>query len=119
MNLSKLALVAAIAAVAVTGTASAALITSPAGLTDGVDITTPASNLFRPGPIAFGPGITWTSGNGSSVFGYTGEYGFSANGAWDGGLGPMEGTNDGTSTMTFAFATAVSGFGGFINYAPG
>jgi hypothetical protein len=31
----------------------------------------------------------------------------------------MAGTNNSTSTMTFAFATPVTGVGGFINYAPG
>jgi hypothetical protein len=31
----------------------------------------------------------------------------------------MAGTNDGTSTMTFAFSTPVSAVGGFLNYAPG
>jgi PEP-CTERM motif len=100
--------------------ASASPITS---LPNGSVIPMPGVNYFGTGPQAFS-GVTWTSTNGfiqgGSVFGYTGGYGFIGNGFWDGGLGPMAGTNDpDSSSMTFTFATPVTGVGGFINYAPG
>jgi hypothetical protein len=105
--------------------AGAGVVTSIPG---GTVVPMPASNYFGPGPETFGPGITWTSTNasnqGGSVFGYTGGYGFAANGGWDGALGPMAGLNDGygafgvTDSMTFTFATPVSAVGGFFNYEP-
>lgn len=79
-------------------------------------------NLFDPTPQVFGPGITWSSTNlvdqGGSLFGYTGGYGFGANGFWDGSLGPMAGLNDDSGTMAFRFSTPVRGVGGFINHFP-
>jgi hypothetical protein len=88
----------------------------------------PADNYFGPGPETFGPGITWTSTNasdeGTSVFGWTGGYGFLGNGTWGGDLGRMAGLNNSydfygvTESMTFTFATPVSAVGGFLNYVP-
>ncbi len=88
----------------------------------------PGSNYFGPGPQTFG-GITWTSTNAENqegaVFGYTGGYGFSGNGFWNGGLGPMAGLNSSfedvgvTDTMTFTLSSPVSGIGAFLNYVPG
>jgi hypothetical protein len=104
--------------------ASATLVTSLPG---GTVIPMPSLDDFGPGPQVFGPGITWSSTNaknqGGSVFGYTKAYGFSDNGSWTGGLGPMAGLNDSfdaygvVDTMTFAFSTPVSSVGGFLNYA--
>jgi hypothetical protein len=108
------------------GAASASVVTS---IPDGTVVSMPAVNYFGSGPQVVAPGITWTSTNagnqGGSVFGYTGTYGFLANGEWDGSLGPMAGVNDSfdafgvTDTMTFSFATPVSAVGGFLNYVPG
>lgn len=118
----------AVAALLLVVSAGASVITSISG---GTVIPMPAVNYFGGGPIAFGPGVTWSSTNcdvcnqGGSVFGYTGSYSFQANGNWTGGLGPMAGVNDSTDfygvtdTMTFAFATPVGAVGGFLNYAPG
>jgi hypothetical protein len=105
---------------------SATVITSLPG---GTVIAIPGTDYFGSGPQTFGPGITWSSTNASnqsgSVFGYTGGYGFSGNGYWDGNLGPMAGLNDSfdiygvTDTMTFAFSSPISAVGGFLNYVPG
>lgn len=102
----------------------AAFVTSLPG---GTVIPMPYGVYFGPGPITFGPGITWSSTNavhgGGSVFGSTGNYGFGPNGCWD-GFGPFGALNDAyirdnvTDTMTFAFSTPVSAVGGFMNYAP-
>ena len=108
--------------------AGATVVTSIPG---GTVFTMPAVNFFGAGPqtVSVSPSIIWSSTNanmqGGSVFGYTGTYGFLANGAWDGGLGPMAGVNDSfdvygvSDTMTFAFATPVGAVGGFLNYVPG
>lgn len=77
----------------------------------------PASNIFGAGPQTVAPGITWSSASGSSVYGYTGSYGFAGNGSWN-NL-PMIGTNSASATMRIDFASAVSGVGAFMNYAPG
>ena len=108
----------------------AALVTSLPG---GTVIPMPYGVYFGPGPITFGPGITWSSTNAvhggiggigdGSVFGSKGNYGFGPNGCWD-GFGPFAALNDAyirdnvTDTMTFAFSTPVSAVGGFMNYAP-
>jgi PEP-CTERM motif len=97
----------------------------------GSNLPMPSINYFGGGPQTYG-NYTWSSTNdgilccqGGSVYGYTGGYGYLANGIWDGALGPMAGVNDSfdvygvTDTMTFAFATPVSWVGGFFNYVPG
>ncbi len=115
--------------------AAACLSVAPAGATvvtsipGGTVEAMPNVNYIGPGPQTFGSGITWSSTNasnqGGSVFGYTGQYGFSGNGYWDGALGPMAGVNDSydawgvTDTMTFSFSTPVAAVGGFLNYVPG
>lgn len=88
----------------------------------------PSTNYFGPGPIAYSDYV-WSSTNasnqGGSVFGYTGGYGYDANGQWNGALGPMAGLNDSfdvygdQNTMTFAFRAPRMEVGGFINYVPG
>jgi hypothetical protein len=110
--------------------AAASVVTSIPG---GHVFTMPAVNYSGPGPQTVAPGITWSSTNASnpcgpticgSVFGFTGTYGFGANGNWTGALGPMAGLNDSTDffgftdTMTFSFATPASAVGGFLNYYP-
>ena len=110
-----------------------ALLAIPAGATvtvgvPGGNLFQPTVNYFGPGPITFG-NYTWTSTNAThqagSVYGYTGGYGYLANGFWNAAMGPMAGVNDSfdawgvTDTMTFAFTTPVSWVGGFFNYVPG
>lgn len=94
----------------------------------GSNLPMPSINYFGAGPQTYG-NYTWSSTNasnqGGSVYGYTGGYGYLANGFWDGALGPMAGVNDSfdvyhvTDTMTFAFASPVAWVGGFFNYVPG
>jgi len=63
----------------------------------GSNLPMPNVNYFGTGPQTFG-NYTWSSTNastqGGSVYGYTGGYGYLANGFWDGALGPMAGVND-------------------------
>jgi len=92
---------------------SATVITSIPG---GTVYPMPVLNYIGPGPQSFGPGITWISQFSQSAFGYSGGYGFGSNGLW---YLVMAGTDDTTSTMTFAFDTPVQAVGGFLNYAPG
>jgi hypothetical protein len=92
--------------VIVGGGATAADISIPSQVTYGIN-----------GPVTSG-NYTWSSTNFNSVFGYTGAYGFGANGSWDSSMGPMIGLNDGTDTMTIGFTNAVYSFGDFFNYAP-
>lgn len=76
-----------------------------------------ALNQFTPGPISEN-GITWTSTNGSSVYGWTLGYGLGANGHWNNfnHVG-LNATTD--SYMTMTFDTPVSSVLAFLNYAPG
>lgn len=100
------------------GLAAATLVTSLPG---GVLAPMPAVNYNATVPRTFN-GITWSSTYRNSVFGYTGKYGvygFGSNGNWNAGLGPMAGLNTSVGTMTFAFATPVSGVGGFLNWSTG
>jgi hypothetical protein len=108
--------------------AGASVVTSIPG---GTVIPMPAVDYFGGGPNTFGTTnvVTWSSTNttnqGGSVFGFTGFYGYGANGVWTGALGPMAGVNDSfdfygaSDTMTFAFASQVSSVGGFLNYYSG
>jgi len=115
-------LLAAMTLAAITAAAPARA-TVVSALPDGVIVPIPpASDTlgFGAGPVSFGPGITWTSTTASSVFGYTGAfgYGFDGNGLWNSLLFPMAGLNDSEATMTFAFDSPVAGVGGFVNYSP-
>jgi hypothetical protein len=92
---------------------NAAVVTSLPG---GSVISMPAINYWGTEPQTVAPGITWESSYSSSVFGFTGGYGFSDNGLWSSLT--MAGLNTANGTMTFSFSTPVSGVGGFLNYAP-
>lgn len=83
-------------------------------LPGGTAVPFSAMNLFSAGPVSEN-GITWTSQNNSSVYGWTGGYGFGNNGTWS-GLS-MIGTNDSASTMMVTFDSAVSSVLAYINYA--
>lgn len=105
--------------------ATAGVITSFPG---GWVVPMPVVEYYGTGPETFGPGITWSSTNatnqGGSVFGYTGQYSFIANGQWIDYPGTMAGLNNSythsgdVDWMTFTFANPVSEVGGFIDYAP-
>ena len=127
MKMTRIAALLIMAAALTASQAGATIVLSYAG---GTAQAMPTLNYFGPGPQTFGsPTITWSSTNastqGGSVFGYTGGYGFLANGFWGATVGPMAGVNDSfdvygvTDTMTFAFSTPVSSVGGFFNYVPG
>jgi hypothetical protein len=124
-------LIAVLAAVALP--AGATITIGPA--TPTIDtIQIPVNGAFGGGPISYtgtdaASTYTWSSTNsttqGGSVFGYTGGYGFVANGSWDGALGPMIGVNDSTDVygvtdvMTITFTGApVYEAGDFFNFVP-
>jgi hypothetical protein len=95
--------------------ASATEVSSLSGATA---ITLPVDNSFTAGPETVAPGITWSSTYCCSVYGFNGPYNFGSNGEWnatDTNL-TMIGLNNSGNTMTFSFASPVSGFGGFMNY---
>lgn len=91
--------------------ASAVIINSLPG---GVAQVMPAENYFGTGPKTFDD-ITWTAVNGSSVYGYTGGYGYNDNGSWSGT--PMIGTNSPADAMNLVFTLPVGGFLADINWA--
>ena len=99
----------AIAAASLDG--NAAEVTSLPG---GTVLTMPAVNYSGSGPQTLAPGVTWTSENEGSLFGYNGPYNFGLNGSWNDLT--MIGLNGESETMTLAFATAVQGVGAFINW---
>ena len=76
-----------------------------------------SSNYFGSGPQTVASGITWSSDYGSSVYGYTGQYGFANQGYWN-GLS-MIGTNTDAGSMTITFDTPVAAVGAFLNWADG
>ena len=115
MELKKIVVALGMAAGAIASAAHAAPVTSLPG---GTVIPMAPLNLFTAGPIVQAPGIVWSSGSSESVFGYIDRYGFVSNGEWS-GLPAMVGTNDGTTTMEYAFSTPQFGVGGTLNYAPG
>lgn len=107
----------AVAVIIATGVFASAVQAAPVtSLPGGIVVPMAASNVVSSGPITQAPGITWSSATQNSLFGYTDDYGFSNNGLWQGSP-PMIGTNDGTSTMEYAFSTLQAGVGGLINYA--
>ncbi|MEO6853734.1 MAG: hypothetical protein ABI410_20780, partial [Rhodoferax sp.] len=114
-TISRLVGAACLLAGAASMPAAAVPVTSLVGATP---LTTPVKNIFGTGPFNFAPGITWSSNGSDAAFGSTDGYGFDANGDWDYNK-TLVATNDSTSSMTFTFDTAVSGFGGFLNWAPG
>jgi hypothetical protein len=79
---------------------------------------------FTFGPVSLPNGITFTaapggggnSGNGSVIG--QGGYGLAGNGSF-GGTATYIGVDSGTGYAEFTFASAVSSFGGYWNYAPG
>ncbi|CAH0292051.1 hypothetical protein SRABI118_04105 [Massilia sp. Bi118] len=93
--------------------AGAAVVTSMTGTA----VPLPGVNAQGPGPEVVTSTIDWGASNPDALFGYTGGYGLASNGVWNGA--PMVGTNGGNDSMSFMFSSAVKGFGGLLNYAPG
>jgi hypothetical protein len=93
--------------------AHASLVTSIPG---GTLLSVPAVEFIGEGPETVAPGVTWSS-NTNSLYGYDKGFTFGANGAWGFAVGPMEGLNTTSGTMTFQFSTPVSAVGGLINWA--
>ena len=96
------------------------LLQSEAGYTGlGLDLSAYTGNgyNFTTGPASIPGGITFTATT-PSVLGQ-GSYGLSGNGNL-GGNAVYAGLNTGSvQRMTFSFASAISSFGAFVNYAPG
>ena len=113
MNMKKMV----IAVIMTTGVFASSVQAAPVtSLPGGTVVPMAADNVFSAGPFVQAPGITWSSASSNSVFGWTQGYGFAENGQWQGSP-PMIGTNDGFSTMEYAFSTLQAGVGGLINYA--
>lgn len=102
-------IVAAIAVFAVSAQA-VEVISLPGSFTYNI----PIKNLQTRGPEIIVPGITWSSTTSSSVFGWTGGYGFGKNGYWS--SFSMIGSGTPTDTMTISFASPVKGVAAFMNY---
>lgn len=127
LNLNGLLIVSLLSCLFATGQAQATLLTSDAGYTGpGLDLTAYATGNYN---FTFGPkpipgGITFTSnvtGGGNSGQGSVlgqGSYGLAANGSF-GGSAVYAGLDGANGYMTFSFATPVSSFGAYLNYAPG
>jgi opacity protein-like surface antigen len=109
--MKKMMILLAAAAAAISTSASAAPITSLPG---GSPVALPAKNQVTGGPVVFGPGIIFQSSNSSSVFGYTGGYGFGSNGGWSDV--PMIGLNTNNGFFTLTFASAISSFLAEVNW---
>lgn len=112
-TIAKLAAVVTVAFATLSSHASAVI-----SLTGGTALTMPVTNLFSSGPVEIVPGVTFTSSVNSSVSGYVGGYGFSSNGTWS-GAPAMIGLNSGSGTFELAFANAISGFVGDLNWTVG
>lgn len=94
--------------------AQATVITTLTGATSSVLPTNTGAVFTNSATIA--PGITFSSDI-SSVYGYTGSYGFAANGSWSGTA--MAGTNSATGYLQITFASAVSSFLSNVNWTTG
>jgi hypothetical protein len=73
---------------------------------------------YTAGPIEMASGVTFHSTYSSSVVGYTGGYGFGANGYWGDGGPAMAGLNTSVGEMTFDFDTPMSAVMAELNWAP-
>ncbi len=94
--------------------AAAVVVTSLPG---GTELPIPPLNQFTAGPVNFGPGVTYSSSNSRSVFGWQSDYGFISNGFWSGQS--MIGLNSPGGTFVLDFAAPISGFLGELNWTVG
>jgi hypothetical protein len=101
------------AATLIAGAANAAVINTIAG--GGTAVAFPSVNQFT--NFYDANGYTFSSTNGSSVFGYTNFYGLNGNGNWNGGTGAYIGVNTSSGTMTLTFDNPVASVLAFMNYA--
>lgn len=123
----RIAIAAAVAAIAASSVSASVLITAPGAYSGPTLDLTPFSNgsyNFTFGPVIVGPGLTFTAnpGNGGnsgtgSVVGQ-GSYGLAGNGTF-GGSATYIGTDSATGYAQIMFASAQTQFYGFWNYAPG
>ena len=74
------------------------------------------TNQSGTGPISENS-FTWTSTNGSAVYGYSGSYGLAGNGDWNNFT--HVGLNSSSGSMRFTFDNPVTQVLAYINYAPG
>lgn len=96
--------------------ASATVITGFGSLPGGNPIYLPSANYVGSGPVAVGGGVTWSSNQSNSLYGWTGGYVTNTLVVAPGNP-PIIGLNDaydvgsgGYATMTLTFATPTSGF---------
>lgn len=123
----RIAIAAAIAAVAASGVSASSLITTPgaySGPTLNLSAYQTGNYNFTFGPVNVGPGLTFTANPGGggntgqgSVVGQ-GSYGLAGNGAF-GGSAVYIGVDSGTGYADIMFASAQTQFYGYWNYAPG
>jgi len=110
----KYALTAAAILAAAPSTAFATQITGAGSLAGATPLVLPASNTIGAGPQVVAPGVTWTSTQSTSLFGWTGGYATS-NAAILPGNPPIIGLNAaydgaaGYASMWLTFATPTSG----------
>jgi hypothetical protein len=95
---------------------AAATIQGAGSLSGATAITLPSSNIVGTGPVVIGDGITWSSNESNSLFGWTGGYAAGNNNIVPGDP-PIIAVNDaydvgsgGYATMILNFATPTSGF---------
>jgi hypothetical protein len=96
--------------------ATATVITGAGSLPGGNPIYLPDANYVGSGPVAVGGGVTWSSNQSNSVYGWTGGYTTNTLVVASGDP-PIIGLNDaydvgsgGYATMTLTFATPTAGF---------
>jgi hypothetical protein len=110
----------ALAAVAICAASPSALLADPisgaGSLPGGTMIVLPEANYTGGGPQDVGGGITWSSNQSNSLYGWTGAYNVSNAVIGPGPNTPLIGLNDGFdtgtggyATMTLTFATPTSG----------
>ncbi|MFD1613059.1 PEPxxWA-CTERM sorting domain-containing protein [Sphingomonas tabacisoli] len=107
---------AAMLAVIVPSVAQASPISGSGSLAGANPIYLPASNLTGAGPVAIGGGVSWSSNQSNSLFGWTGGY-VTGNATIAPGSPPIIEVNaaydvasNGYATMTISFAAPTSGF---------
>lgn len=112
----KVAMAAAALCAVAASTVNATPISGAGSLVGANPINLPASNLTGAGPIDIGGGVTWSSNQTNSLYGWTGGYA-AGNNNIAAGDPPIIALNDaydvgsgGYATMTLSFATPTSGF---------
>ncbi len=113
----------AISLLFVAGAANATLLTSNPGysVTDDFSSREGSGYNFLQAPVDMGDYTiscnNYGFSNGNCLAG-EGSYGFGGNGYWNNGRGGYAAVNSRSASMTMMFDFALSGVGGFFNYAP-